>query len=143
MLTRIMGLNRRRCILQLSQTPSRPMIFMEVNPLCIRRVSLLKLDIFRREDPSVKSLCDAPITKFIHDGVVNPARSRTEASNGRRRRMGAAVGMCILLQEVQMYATEDDGGQATFSISRVMQMIVLRYSDLFCTGVRTPAMEGC
>ena len=56
--------------------------------------------------------------------------------------MGAAVGMCILLQKVEMYATEDDGGQATFSISRVMQMIVLRGSDLSCTGVRALATEG-
>ena len=57
--------------------------------------------------------------------------------------MGAAVGMCILLQEVQMYATEDDGGQATCSISQGMQMIMLQESDLSCTEVRTPAMEGC
>ena len=57
--------------------------------------------------------------------------------------MGPAIGMCILLQKVKMYATEDDGGQATFSISRVMQTIVLWVSDLSCKGVRTPAMEGC
>ena len=55
---------------------------------------------------------------------MNPARSRMEASNGLERRMGAAVGMCILLQEVQMYATEDDDGQAVCSISSVLQMIV-------------------
>ena len=57
--------------------------------------------------------------------------------------MGAAVGMCILLQEVQMYATEDNDGQATFSISLVMQMIVLQESNLFSMGARTLAMEGC
>ena len=42
-----------------------------------------------------------------------------------------------------MYATEDNDGQATFSISLVMQMIVLQESDLFCTEPRTLAMEGC
>ena len=57
--------------------------------------------------------------------------------------MGAAVRMCILLQEVQVYAAEDNGGQATFSISQVMQMIVLQGSDLFSTGERMLAMEGC
>ena len=57
--------------------------------------------------------------------------------------MGAAVGMCILLQEVQVYVAEDGGGQAACSISSVMQMIVLRKSDLFCTGLRTLPMEGC
>ena len=57
--------------------------------------------------------------------------------------MCAAVGMCILLQEVQMYAAKDDNRQAACSISRVMQTIVLRESDLSCTGVRTSAMEGC
>ena len=36
-----------------------------------------------------------------------------------------------------MYATDDDGGQAACSISEVMQMIVLRESDVFCTGLRT------
>ena len=143
MLTRILRHNRRRCILQLSQTHSRPRKFLEVNRLCIRRVTLLELNFIGRGDPSVKSACDAPITKFIHDRVMNPARNRMEASNGLRRRMGAAVGMCILLQEVQVYAAEDDGGQAAGSISPVMQMIVLRESDLFCTGTRMLAMEGC
>ena len=42
-----------------------------------------------------------------------------------------------------MYATEDDGGQATCSVNQVTQMIVLRDSHLFCTGARTIAMEGC
>ena len=99
MLTRILRLNRR-CILHLSQTPSRARKLIEVNPICIRSVTLLGLDFVLGGDPSVKSLCDAPITKFIHDRIVNPARSCTEASNGLGRRMGAAVGMCILLQEV-------------------------------------------
>ena len=143
MLTQILGVNPRRRTLQFSQTPSRPRKLIKVNPLCIRRVTLPELDIIRRGDPSVKSACDAPITKFIHDRVMNPARNRMEASNGLRRRMGAAVGMCILLQEVQVYAAEDDGGQAAGSISPVMQMIVLRESDLFCTGTRMLAMEGC
>ena len=142
-LTWILRPNRRRCILRLSQTPSRPRIFIKVNPLCIRSVTFLELYFVRRGDPSVESLCDGPITKFIHDRVVNPARSRMEASNGWRRRMDAAVGMCILLQEVQVYAAEDNGGQAASSTSQAMQMIVLRESDLFCTGVRTLAMEGC
>ena len=142
MLTRILRLNRR-WILHLSQTPSRPRIFIKVNPLCIRRVTLLELDFVRRRDPSVESLCDGPITKFIHDRFVHPTCSRMEASNLWRRRMGAAVGMCILLQEVHMYATDDDGGQAACSISPVMQMIVFRESNLFCTGARTAAMEGC
>ena len=88
-------------------------------------MTLLELDFVRRGDPSVKSLCDGPITKFIHDCVVHPACSCMEASNWWRRRMGTAVGMCILLQEVQMYATEDDYGQATCSISQVVQMVVL------------------
>ena len=42
-----------------------------------------------------------------------------------------------------MYATDDDGGQATFNISHVMQMIALQESDLFSMGARTVAMEGC
>ena len=42
-----------------------------------------------------------------------------------------------------MYAAEDDDGQAECSISQVMQMIALWGSDLFCTGERTLAMEGC
>ena len=41
-----------------------------------------------------------------------------------------------------MYAAEDDDGQAACSISSVLQMIVLWESDLSCTEVRTPAMEG-
>ena len=57
--------------------------------------------------------------------------------------MGTAVGMCTLLHEVQVYAAEDDGGQAAGSISPVMQMIVLREIDLFSMGLRTPAIEGC
>ena len=95
--TWIMGLNRRRCILQLSQTPSRPRKLIEVNPLCIQRVTLLEFDLFRRGDPIVKSLCHAAIPKFVHDRVVNPAHSRMETANGLKRRMGVAVGMCILL----------------------------------------------
>ena len=46
--------------------------------------------------------------------------------------MGAAVGMCTLLQEVQVYAAEDDGGQAACNISLVMQMIVLW--DMTCSA---------
>ena len=41
-----------------------------------------------------------------------------------------------------MYAAENDGGQATFGISQVTQMVVLRQSDLFCTGPMTLAMVG-
>ena len=109
MLTRILRLNHR-CILHLSQTPSRPRKLIEVIPFCIGRVTLLELDFVRRGDPSVKSLCDAPITKFIHDRIVNPEGSRMEASNGLGRRMDAVVKMRILLQEVKMYATEDENG---------------------------------
>ena len=127
-----------RCILlQLSQTPSRPRKLIEVNPLYITRVTLLELDFVRQGELSVKSVCDAPITKFIHNGVVNSARNRMEGCNRLRRRMGAAVGMCILLHEVQVYAAEDDGGQAACSISPVVQMIVLRGSDLSCKGLTT------
>ena len=42
-----------------------------------------------------------------------------------------------------MYATDDDDGQATFSISLVMKMIVVQESDLFSMAARTVAMEGC
>ena len=89
---------------------------------------LLVLYFVWRKDPSVKSVCDVPITKFILGRVVNPTRSRKEASNGLGRRMGAAVGMCIFLE---------------CSISQVPQMIVLCEPDLFCTGERMLEMEGC
>ena len=57
--------------LQLAQTSSHPWKLIQVNPLGVSQVTLLQLNFICQRDPSVKSLRDASVSKFIHDRIMN------------------------------------------------------------------------
>ena len=119
-LTRRLSLLCRLCSLQLTQTPSRPWKIIQVNPLGVSRATLLQLNFIRRRDPSVKSLRDVSVPKFIYDRIMSPSRGCMKTSQGMGDRMGGAIRMGVPLLQIQMKATYDDDGEAMYITSQVM-----------------------
>ena len=117
-LTWSLSLLCRSYSLQISQTPSRPLI--QVNLLGVSRVTLLQLNFIRRRDPSVKSLRDVSVPKFIYDRIMSPSRGCMKTSQGMGDRMGGPIRMGVPLLQIQMKATYDDDGEAMYITSQVM-----------------------